>query len=180
VTAGGRLVISGEQVEGDGKRTSVLLPVDGALFRSVAADFDLETPASTTTAGLCLSSLTGAVEIEGSPEAGVRVRFRDGQQAAFQEWRELMEWPLSEGGRLGRVRFTVSMIESGKNLARVELRAQASPPGGSESPATRVIELHEAFWRERAYSVMIFAAAAAGETVSAVIDNLVLVEQARK
>jgi tetratricopeptide (TPR) repeat protein len=180
MTEGGRLLISGEQTGDDGKRTSILLPVDGALFRSVAADFDLGMPASTTTAGLRLSSHTGAVEIAGGPEAGVRVRFRDGQKASFQEWRGLMEWPLSEDGRLGRVRLTISMIESGKNLARVELRVRASPPGGSESPATRVIELHEAFWRERAYSVRLFAAAPTDEMVNAAIDNLVLVERARE
>lgn len=181
VIEGGRLVISGRQ-ERD-RWTNVVLPVDGGLFRSASADFELEAGGSTT-AGLRLASHSGAVEIACDPEAGIRVRFKDGQKAAFEDWRELMQWPVVEEGRSGRVRLSISMIETGRNLARLELRAQSAPPvvrlGRAESPATRVIELQKAFWRERAFSVILFATSPVGEKVRAVIDNLVLVQTAAR
>ena len=175
---GGRLVISGTQERDGGRRTNVVLPVDGGLFRSASADFELDGLGSTT-AGLRLASHTGAVEIARAPQGGIRVRFRDGQKAPFEDWRELMQWPASGGGGPGRARFSISMIETGKNLARIELRAQPAPPGHGETPATRVIELRKAFWRERAFSVVFFAASPKDEEVRAVVDNLVLIEQAR-
>jgi hypothetical protein len=177
---GGRLVISGTQKDAEGRRTRVVLPTDGALFRSAAADLELAGLGlgwdSTTTAGLLLESHTGSVEIATVPQARIRVRFRDGQKAAWQDWRELMELPP----RRDRVRLSISMLETGKNLARLELRARAVPPAHAESPATRVIELRNAFWRERAFSIVIFASSPKDETVRAVVDNLVLVEQARR
>ena len=166
-------MIAGKQ-EREGRRTNVVLPVDGALFRSAGADFELE-GGDATTAGLCLASHTGAVEIARDPEAGIRMRFRDGRKAPFEDWRDLMKWPEGD-----RARLTISMIETGKNLARVELRAQAAPPAEGESAATRVIELKKAFWRERAFSVILFASSPKEGTVRAVVDNLVLVEQERR
>ena len=170
----GRLVISGKQTGPDGKRTRVILPTDGALFRSAAADFEFDA-AGSTTAGLLLESHTGVIEIARVPQAGIGVRFRDGRKAKWQDWRALVEPPLKD-----RVRLSISMMETGKNLARLELRAGGAPPVHGESPATRVVELRNAFWRERAFSVVLFAAAPKGEAVRAAVDNLVLLERAQR
>jgi len=169
--AGGELVLSGAQQKVDDERTRAHANADAGVFHSIAADvlIGAKSPAS---AGVFVESRNGSVEVARTPMNAAAFRVKDGRDSPWGAWQTLSEWPAG-----GRMRLEIVMLKTQANLARLEVRASRPTPGAGESPASKVVDLKNALWRERALSVGTFAGAALGADVDARFDNVFLVDR---
>jgi tetratricopeptide (TPR) repeat protein len=168
---GGSLVLSGAQEKKDNAQTFVLAPSSSAVFRSIAADFEVS-PASTVTAGLKIVSKSGGVELAYVPARGLASRFKDGAASDWGPWQALMRWPTD-----GRLRLELSILESSKESARAELRAWPPLPGPEDEPAVRAVEFREVLVKGQGLAAGFFTEARLNEPVRVEIDNVFLVNR---
>jgi len=168
--AGGELVLSGTQEKADDERTRAHANADAGVFHSIAAD--VRAGAGAATVGVFVESRNGSVELARTPMNAAAFRVKDGRDSPWGAWQTLREWPAG-----GRMRLEIVMVKSQANLARLEVRASRPTPGAGEAAASKVIDLKNALWRERALSVGAFTGAPMGAEVDARFDNVFLVDR---
>jgi len=169
--AGGELVLSGTQEKADDERTRAHANADAGVFYSIAADVRAAATGPATV-GVFVESRNGSVELARTPMNAAAFRVKDGRDSPWGAWQTLREWPAG-----GRMRLEIVMVKSQANLARLKVRASRPTPGAGEAAASKVVDLRNALWRERALSVGAFAGAPMGAEVDARFDNVFLIDR---